>query len=145
MQAPGVRFVAALIPVLTLAGCSADPYPGRFGISGKVTLEERPLKTAIVTFEPLEGQDTAGNATITNGVFSIPRQNGLKVGKYRVQITAGDGKTAVNPVNPDEPPGPGGGTNIVSRDLVPPSWNRKSKQEVTVTTEGPNSFQFDIK
>jgi hypothetical protein len=94
-------------------------------------------------FEPLENQDTAGNATVTGGEYSIPRSAGLKPGKYLVRVTAGDGKTAINPVDPDAPPGPGGG-NIISKDIVPKEWNVNSKQEVTVTKDGPNRFDFDI-
>ncbi len=136
-------FVCAL-----LAGCS-DSAPGRFAISGKVTLNNLPLKTGIVMFEPLDGQDTGAVAMLSEGQYAIPRENGLKVGKYRVRVTAGDGKTPVNPTNPDEPPGPGGGpaggANIISKELVPASWNTQSKQEVAVKPDGPNAFDFDIK
>jgi hypothetical protein len=129
---------------LALIGCS-DPYAGRQAVSGTVTLKDQPLKTGIVMFEPLDGQDTGGSVMLSDGKYELPRQGGLKAGKYRVRITAGDGKTATNPVNPDEPPGPGGGTNIVSKDLVPASWNTQSKQEVTVKGDGPNTLNFDIK
>jgi hypothetical protein len=67
-----------------------------------------------------------------------------------VRVTAGDGKTPDEPTDPDAPPGPteapksGKGTNIISKDLVPPDWNRNSKQQVTVTKEGPNKFDFNI-
>ena len=77
------------------------------------------------------------------GAYAIPRAAGLKPGRYLVRVTAGDGKTAVNPMDPNSPPGPGG-TNIISRDLVPPDWNVTSKHEVTVTKDGPNKFDFDI-
>ena len=130
-------------------GCS-DSSPGRFAISGKVLLNNQLLKDGIVMFEPLDGQDTGGNAMLIDGQYAIPREAGLKAGKYRVRVTAGDGKTAVNPVNPDEPPGPSGGsnvggTNIISKELVPASWNTQSKQEVTVKPDGPNVFDFEIK
>jgi hypothetical protein len=59
-------------------------------------------------------------------------------------VSAGDGKTAVNPVSPDQPPGPGGGTNIISKELVPADWNVNSKQERTVNKDGPNRFEFEI-
>jgi hypothetical protein len=138
-----------LVPLLLLiAGCSQS-HDGRVEITGTVKLKGEPIKDgAIVMFEPLDKQDTAGNATVTGGTFSIPRVSGLKPGKYLVRVTAGDGKTPVNPVDPDSPPGPGGGrgsTNIISKELVPPSWNVNSKQEVTVTKDGPNKFDFDIK
>src|SRR5262249_2622290 len=98
---------------------------------------------AIVMFEPLEKQDTAGNATVAAGAFAIPKPTGLKPGKYLVRVTAGDGKTPVNPVDPDSPPDPGG-TNIISKELVPKDWNVNSKQEVTVAKDGLNKFDFDI-
>ena len=129
---------------LVSLGCS-DSSPGRFAVSGKVTLNDQSLKTGIVIFEPLDGQDTGGNAMLADGQYAIPREAGLKAGRYRVRVTAGDGKTAVNPVDPDSPPGPGGGTNVISKELVPASWNTQSKQEVTVKPDGPNTFDFDIK
>jgi hypothetical protein len=129
-------------------GC-ADKYAGRYAVSGAVTLSGKPIKDgALVMFEPLDGQDTAGNATTSGGNYSIPREGGLKPGKYLIRVTAGDGKTAVNPVDPDAGPGPGGpgsgGTNIVSKDLVPKEWNVASKQQVTVTADGPNKHDFNI-
>jgi hypothetical protein len=137
------RLGAALLAAAALAGC-ADSHDGRREVSGAVKLKGQPIKDgAIVLFEPLENQDTAGNATVADGAYTIPRASGLKPGRYLVRVTAGDGKTAVNPVDPDSPPGPGG-TNIISRDLVPPNWNVNSKQEVTVTKDGPNKFDFDI-
>jgi hypothetical protein len=113
-------------------------------VSGTVTLKGQPIKDgAIVMFEPLENQGTAGNATVAGGAFTIPRATGLKPGKYLIRVTAGDGKTPVNLVNPDEPPGPGG-SNIISKELVPATWNVNSREERTVTKDGPNKFNFDI-
>jgi hypothetical protein len=137
--------VAAVLAVAFLAAGCANPQSGRLAVSGTVKLKGQPIKDgAIVLFEPLEGQDTGGNTTVRAGAFAIAREFGLKPGRYLVRITAGDGKTAVNPVNPDSPPGPDSGANIVSKDLVPASWNENSKQEVTVTKDGPNKFDFDI-
>jgi hypothetical protein len=113
-------------------------------ITGTVKLKGQPIKDgAVVMIEPLENQGTAAQASTSGGAFKIPRQSGLKPGKYLVRVTAGDGKTAVNPVDPDAGPAPSGrkgDTNIVSQDLVPRGW----KQEVTVNKEPPNNFEFDI-
>ena len=139
-----VAAAAALALGLFAAGCS-DEHGGRLEVSGTIKLHGQPIKDgAIVTFAPLENQGTEAQAQTAGGNFKIPRANGLKPGKYRVSVTAGDGKTAVNPVDPDAPPGPGGGTNIVSKELVPKDWNVNSKQEATVTKEGPNQYDFDI-
>ena len=107
--------------VVLLTGCSTQP-DGRVEVSGTVKLKGQPIKDgAIVLFEPLENQDTAGNATVAGGAFTIPRTTGLKPGKYLVRVTAGDGTTPVNPVNPDEPPGPGRGAPTSS----PRNWSRR--------------------
>jgi hypothetical protein len=129
--------------LLLLVGCS-DPYAGRMEVTGSVRLKNRPIKDGTISFEPLDGQATRATAMLSAGEFSIPRQNGLLPGKYLIRVSAGDGKTAVNPVSPDEPPGPGGGSNIISKELVPATWNVNSKEERTITKDGPNRFEIEI-
>jgi hypothetical protein len=137
---PGVAGAFAVL----LGGCSDAP-DGRLEVSGTVFLKGQAIKDgAIVLFEPLDNQDTAANVTVAGGTFTIPREAGLKPGRYLVRVTAADGKTAINPLDPETGPGPSGGTNIISKDLVPRDWNVNSKQEVTVTKDGPNKFTFDI-
>lgn len=132
-----------LLAGVLAAGCSSS-YDGRMEVSGTVKLKGEAIKDgAIVMLEPLEDQGTAGNATVSGGAFMIPKASGLKPGKYLVRITVGDGKTAVNPVDPDSPPGPGG-NNIISKELVPVNWNVNSKQEVTVSKDVTNKFDFSI-
>lgn len=134
-----------LAAVLGLAAGCSDGDDGRLPVSGTVKLKGQPIKDgAIIIFEPLENQQTAANATLAGGEFSIPRAVGLKPGRYLVRITAGDGKTAVNPVDPDSPPGPTGGTNIISKETVPANWNVNSNQQVTIAKGKPNKFDFDI-
>ncbi|MSR55367.1 MAG: carboxypeptidase regulatory-like domain-containing protein [Gemmataceae bacterium] len=135
--------IGVLLAAVLVAGCSSS-HDGRLEISGTVKLRGEAIKDgAIVMLEPLEEQGTAANATVTGGAFSIPKSSGLKPGKYLVRITAGDGKTAVNPVDENSPPGPGG-SNIISKELVPADWNVNSKQEVTVAKDGSNKFDFSI-
>ncbi len=137
------RLLVALASALLVAGCGSGD--GKEAVSGAITLKSKPFpEGGLVTFEPLDNQKTAAPSVVTGGKYDIPRQNGLLPGRYRVWMTAGDGKTAVNPVSADQPPGPGGGANIVSKELVPDAWGRDSKQEVTVKAGGPNVFNFDI-
>ncbi len=137
------RLFVALASALFVVGCSGGD--GREAVSGSVKLKGQPLpEGGVVKFEPLEKQGTEGLSVVSAGKYSIPRENGLKPGRYVVRVSAGDGKTAVNPVNPDQPPGPGGGANIVSKNLVPAEWGRNSKQEVTVAPGGTNVFDFNI-
>lgn len=142
-----MRVLWVLIPavfVCTTAGCG-DSDDGRLEITGTIKMKGQPIKDeAMVQFSPSDGQSTEGLVGTRGGAFTLPKKNGLKPGKYKVSVSLGDGKTAVNPVDPDAPPGPGGGTNIISKELVPADWNTKSKQFVTVTKEGPNKFDFEI-
>jgi hypothetical protein len=138
------RRVCALIPVIAavaLAGCSADQYAGRMAVSGAVTLAGQPLKDGSIIFVPLDAQGTESGAAITAGAYTVPRESGLKPGKYLVRITAGDGRT---PDTEAEAAAPGGSTNIVSVDLVPADWNTRSKHEVEVKADGANKFDFNI-
>ena len=128
------------LPVAVLAGCS-DPYAGRMEVSGEVKLQGQPLKNGLILFFPLDKKETQSGAPIIDGEYQIPRPQGLKPGRYRVQLTAGDGKT---PAAGDQIAAPGGSTNIVSMDLIPEDWNVRSKHEIEINAKGPNRLPFDI-
>ena len=128
--------------IALLVGCG-KASDGRMAISGNVTLQGEKLDEGVIEFLPLAGGGQAGPATqsgavITDGAYKIPRDSGLVAGKYKVLITAGDGKTPAD----GGLPGPTG--NIVSVDRIPPEYNVDSKQEVEVTPEGPNVFDYEI-
>jgi hypothetical protein len=136
--APGFGFLLVL-----LAGCS-DSHGGRQEITGSVKFKGAPVKEGIVSFEPLDGQETRATVMLSAGQFTIPRQQGLQPGRYLLRVSSGDQKVAANPVDADHPPGPGGGTNVISKELIPADWNVKSKQERTVSKDGSNRFDIDI-
>jgi len=145
---PAARCVAFVVALLAVLGCGKNTG-GRVEVNGEVRFKGQPLKDGILMFEPAEGQDTQAQIPITDGSYSIYRESGLKPGKYLIRITAGDGTTPVNVINPDEGPGPTGpkggkNTNIISKDLIPEKWNTKSKEYRTVTSDSPNKIDFDI-
>jgi hypothetical protein len=143
MRRQRISLIGLAAILASAVGCS-DDYEGRMGISGTVKVKGQPIPDgAIIIFEPLENQGTGANMTLASGAYTLPRQYGLKPGKYLVRITAGDGMTAVNPVDANNPPGPTG-SNIISKDIVPAAWNVNSNQQITVTKDGPNKFDFDI-
>jgi hypothetical protein len=128
-----------LLLAVALTGC-ADRYGGKLAVRGEVKLAGQPLKAGSIMFVPLEGQGTQGGAPVVDGAYSVPRANGLKPGKYLVQLTAGDGKTP----HDEEAAAPGGSTNIVSFDLIPEDWNVRSTQKVEVKSDGDNTFNFNV-
>jgi hypothetical protein len=129
-------FIAALA---LFAGCWQS-YRGRQEIKGTVKLKGQALDQGVIDFTPIENQPTKGGAVINNGTYIIPRAQGLMKGKYRVIITAGDGRTRENS---NEPPGPSG-ANIISKERIPAEYNTNTKQEVEVKDKGPNIFNYDI-
>jgi len=127
---------------LLLPGCSRS-YGGRQEIRGTVKLKGEPVDDGTIEFFPISGDGaTKSGAQIIKGAYSIPREFGLLPGKYRVSITAGDGRTRAN-ASPEEPPGPTG-ANIVSKERIPKEYNIESKQDVEVTEKGPNVFDYII-
>src|SRR5690242_5803751 len=87
-------FLCSIISMATaLTGGCSDPYGGRMEVSGDVKLQGQPLNEGLIIFEPLEKQDTHSGAQIAVGEYRVPRERGLKPGKYLVRLTAGDGKT----------------------------------------------------
>src|SRR5690242_4465838 len=99
-----MRGAAAILSAFLLIGCGPSSG-GRQEVKGTIKLKGEPLNQAVIDFTPLESQPTKMGALITDGSYIIPRASGLMPGKYRVMITAGDGRT---PENSDQPPGPSG-------------------------------------
>ncbi len=130
--------VLCLLPFLLPAFVGCGGSGGRMAISGDVTLKGKPLEEGVIEFVSDTGKS---GATISKGKYEILAMQGLLPGTYKVLITAGDGKTPAD--SPDGLPGPTG-ANIVSKDLIPPEYNTKSKQEITVKSSPPNKFDFPI-
>jgi hypothetical protein len=134
---PAAIFVVCTVVVFS--GCSNDPL-GRQAISGSVKVDGAPLTKGNVSFQPTEGQPTAGGAVIKDGHYSVPKDGGLVVGKYRVSINAavpGSGGKADEAALPGDPPAP-------PKELIPPAWNTASTQVIEVKKQGPFNFDFAI-
>jgi hypothetical protein len=134
-----VHFLAATL--LVVAGCS-DTTEGRQAITGTITLKGVPLDQGLIEFLPQEADKdgTRGGAMIKDGKYSIPREQGLLPGKYKVVINAAATKLA-DP-EPGVPPGP---TKVApKKNRIPPEYNRATQQVVAVTKGGPNQFDFTI-
>src|SRR5436305_14653717 len=131
--------LATLVAFVLCAGCSSSGGRRR-EVSGTIKLKGQPLDHGLITFLPISGDGaTQEGAPIANGQYKIDRQHGLLPGKYRVSITAGDGRTRADA--PDQAPGPTG-ANIISKDRIPPEYNANSKQDVEVTDKKPKVVNF---
>jgi hypothetical protein len=121
-----------LLPVAVLAGCARDD---RLAVSGTVTLDGKPLKEAIINFAPVDGAAAhSSGAAILDGEFTIPAEQGIKPGKYRVTIQGVEdtGRTVRDPTMGD----------IAYK--IPITYKEEGKLEETVVAGSENRFDFKL-
>ena len=131
-------WILFLLPLLA-AGCGGGSHAP---VSGKVTLDNKPLANAAITFQPVasQGSEAAGlsSSAITdaNGQFTLKCADGKAgavVGKHRVSITT----LAVGADDSDA-----GGK---ARELVPRRYNVETTLEFEVKSGGHSDANFDLK
>ena len=129
--------MSVLFGVMLLVGCGASA-DSRSGMSGTVKLDGKPIEKGRITLRPLTAGQTAG-ALVENGTFSVATAPGLKPGDYRVEFTARRG-TGVKYIDD------GTGLEVEETEqYVPAKYNTQSEETVTVTANGENHFDFNLK
>jgi hypothetical protein len=132
-------FLGACAAAAALAGCAGNSGPRRCAVSGEVKWRGQPLDQGAITFLPDEPSlGSSGGALIKEGRYSIPAQNGLLPGRYKVLVTSADRKGVIDP---DALPGPAG---PVPKDRVNPKYNAQTTLTAEVKAEGPNTFNYDV-
>lgn len=128
-----------LLPLclVLVTGCSggASDAPTTYTVSGKVTLDGKPLPKGDIVFEavdPTTSNSYAGR--IENGSYRFESTPGPK----RVKISSiQDVPGEFEELNPGE-------RNPVRREVLPPTYHEKTTLEATVTADGPNTFDFEL-
>jgi hypothetical protein len=125
-----------VILVLLVAGCGPDG-PAIAYVSGRVTMDGKPLPNATVVFIPDNGRPAAA-MTDANGKYvlefsegrhgAIPGPNTIRISTLR-DPTPGEGKEAI----------PG------SKETVPPKYNAESSLTFNVEPKKRNVANFDLK
>jgi hypothetical protein len=120
------RYLLYVIALSCCAGCAKsgqDVAP----VTGRITLDGKPLESAMVTFHA-EGKSAASSGTDKDGRYELVYKRGVMgapVGPNRVTILPG----------PDPFP----------RDLVlPPRYNAESQLHADVKPDQKNEFNFDL-
>lgn len=122
----------------SLLGCSGQKQelPELGEVTGKVTLDGKPLAEAVVDFYPQAAQNksqarTSTAATDENGIYKLMYNNdtaGAILGEHIVRITKNEG-----------------GAEVAGPEMIPAKYNEKSTLKANVVKEGPNKFDFDLK
>src|SRR5688572_558484 len=131
------RSIVAALAVLTVvaAGCDRAPAPPKRGkISGKITLDRKPVAKANVRFIALEASGFNARAAVKDGVYEVPEEQGLSKGKYRVEFSVPiSGRRVPNPDIPgawlDEP-----------RETLPARYHRESQYILDYDPENPQPY-----
>ncbi|MGE3315253.1 MAG: hypothetical protein AB7O26_09065 [Planctomycetaceae bacterium] len=134
--------LALLLGVSCLAIGCGDSGPERVSVSGKVQIDNQPLKSGRIIFIPQEPTvGPAASAHIVDGVYQISDVDGAVVGSNRVEIKAD--MDLGFPLDDDEafaklegaplPPNP-----------VPVKYNQRSELNVETSSDGPNEFDFTL-
>lgn len=126
-----------LLCVLALHGCgegTPDDQPDLGTVTGKVTMDDKPLEKATVTFEPVEGGRPSTGETDADGMYELqysPSANGAKIGKHRVRVS-----TATT-VSDDS------GNDVNVAETVPDKYNKKTELEKEVKA-GSNEIDLPL-
>jgi hypothetical protein len=126
---------ACLATASMLVGCSGDD---RQSVSGEVSLDGEPVDGGSIVFLPAEGEGTKGASDIVGGKYSIPSEQGLSPGTYRVEI-----KWA-KPTGKQVPSGDPGMMMDERVEVIPPQFNTATTLSVSIVA-GENKHNFPLK
>jgi hypothetical protein len=130
-----------IVGLIAIVGCGGEVDP-TLPVSGTVTLNGKPVQHGDIEFGGKVQNGLRRGAMIVNGKYQTAPMQGLVPGEYIVRIFSVP--VQANSANSEALPGDEELGPAASRDLIPPEYNMRSKQSVTVTAEGPNVFDFDI-
>jgi hypothetical protein len=140
------RFSCLLAP-LALLGCGA-PYQVA-PVSGKVTLDGKPLPKVVVTFAPVgtpanrNPGPTAAAVTDAEGRYTLrldPGKPGAVVGKCRVYVTT----TLEGRARGGDPPDAPGPFRPAAKEPIPEKYNRKTELLFDVPAGGTDRADFEL-
>lgn len=131
----------ALAAIVGSSGCGQGGRERpRLPVSGTVTLDWKPLASGVIRFRPVTpGLATSAEATIENGQFSIPRDQGLVPGTYTVTVSR-----TLSAISDPDPQGPSSRSgNSPPNDRLPGNLNTNIQTEVREGAD--NVFSYDFK
>ena len=92
MNTRRVAIVPVLVGLLLLAGCPGPKKASVYSVTGKVTVEGKPLIGCVILFAPVGTGSTASGAIGPDGSYKLSTDGGRQgalPGKYKVQFAPG--------------------------------------------------------
>lgn len=130
MSRMGIRrlSIGSFLLLAVVAGCGPSG-PELAPVSGRVTLNGKPLETADLVFQPDESRSPSYGRTDTNGHYELFYKRGTEgaiVGPHTVRISVSH-ELVRNPPN------------------IPPRYNTQSELRYEIKPGTENVFDFDLK
>jgi hypothetical protein len=127
-------FAFSIACIAFIAGCKGAHLAE---VSGRVTLDGKPLSEGLVTFRP--APETAGpefSGQVANGEYRVVKS--VLPGTYSVQVRSWQktGRTVESPL--------GKNTEEII-DIIPTRYASPGSELSAVLASGPNSVNFDLK
>lgn len=129
----------AVLTATATTGCAGSDSGSGHDVQGSVTWKNEPLEQGMIYFVPSSGSGNGTSLAIEQGRFdSTGKTSKLKPGTYRIEITSTQKTGKMIPGA-----GPNGQVEEVVQ-VIPPSYNEKSKLTANVSDSQANQFQFDL-
>jgi hypothetical protein len=135
-----------LFLLLPIVGCGGESYKVA-PVSGRVTLDGKPLAKAHVHFAPIGSRDqvapgpTSQGQTDADGRYTLTldsnRSPGAVVGKHKVYIITVDTQVTAADL-------PDAGVRPSRREILPDRYNQETKLTCEVPAGGTDSANFDL-
>ena len=122
-------------------GCGGKSGPVKVTVTGKITLDGKPVPNGQVIFNDAAGAVAADSGEIKNGQFSFQSKLGSKkVSISSMQPTEKKAVVGGIPGDPISDKNPA----TVYEDIIPEKYNAKTELKVDVTQKGPNDFPLTL-
>lgn len=135
-----VSLLGIVCSLLLIGGCGGDSL-NRAEISGKVTLDGKPVDTGMVTFMPKNTENAVVvGAKIVNGEYRLKRTEGPAVGTYSVRVSSVQSTGKMVKDQAIE-----GHTYEEYTETIPKPYSGMESPLTTEVNPGKNTADFDIK
>ncbi|MGN6135261.1 MAG: carboxypeptidase-like regulatory domain-containing protein [Aureliella sp.] len=149
------RYALALLALVALVGCDSGPSVNP--VTGKVTLDGKPIGGAVITFQPVEGGTgkPATGTTDENGVYTLTDMRdketgrGAEAGDYKVGVMwyKPSGKDTSSSSGSEESADSKAAHQTVSGPsaMLPTHYMNAANSGLTASVKpGKNEFNFDL-
>lgn len=123
----------------TSMGCSGgDSISSRVAVEGKVLVNRRPVKYALIEFFPDDPEGSHVSTVLEGGQFRLTQEQGLIPGPYSVAVTGYTPETLADLSEAQQQ------EILASRSLIPDSYQGEGALKITIEPEMTNQLTLEL-